>query len=240
MLALLDAFTAEQYAWDVESLSQRFGYTASSTYRYVRALSQAGLLIRLPRGLYVIGARVIELETLIRQTDPMTAAGRPLLRELAQETGCHVLLASVYGNHLINIAHEPGIEALELTYLRGRELPWFRGAPGKAALAFMGRARLRTLYEVEFRQRLDASTAEGLHRALRAIKKVGYCVRHGQLDPHVLGIGAPVFIASERQVLGSLSLVCSAHRAQYLNESQAGQRLRQAGLDLGQRLLEQS
>jgi len=236
MLSLLDAFTTQRYAWDIESLAKRFGYTQSSTYRYVRALCSAGLLIRLPRGVYVVGARVIEMEALIRQTDPITEAGRPLMRALAQETGCHVLLASAYGNHLINVVHEPGIEDLELTYLRGRELPWFRGAPGRAALAFMSRTRVRELYEAEFGSPMEDTYWQGLSQQLKVVRKAGFCVSHAQLDPNVVGLGAPVFLEAEREVIGSLSLVCSLQRAQYLNELHAGQRLRSVGMELAQKL----
>ena len=48
MLAVLDFFTLQRYEWTVEELSEATGYTASSTYRYVRALGRAGLLARLP------------------------------------------------------------------------------------------------------------------------------------------------------------------------------------------------
>ncbi len=240
MLALLDAFTVQRYAWDVDGLARHFGYTPSSTYRYVKALCRAGLLIRLPRGIYVVGARVIELENLIRQTDPVTEAGRPLLRALAQETGCHVLLASVYGDHLINVVHEPGVEPLELTYLRGRGLPWFRGAPGRAVLAFWPRARVRMLFEAQFGAPVDEAQWEACWRELRAVRKTGYCVSHAQLDADVLGLGAPVILEGEGDVIGSLSLVCSLRRAEFLNIASAGQKLRDVGKALAGRLAAQA
>ena len=230
MLALLDAFTPEKYTWDVEDLAARFNYTPSSTYRYVKELCKAGLLVRLPRGIYVVGARVVELESLIRETDPLTRAGMPLLQELARETGCHVLLSNVYGNHLLNVVHEPGIEPLELTYLRGRGLPWFKGAPSRAVLAFWPRQRVRQVFDATFGKEATEALWTTTWSELKAIRKAGYCVSQAELDRDVVGFGAPVIL--EGEVIGSLSLVCSLRRAEFLNPVAIGQKLRDCGARL--------
>ena len=224
MLAVLDAFTSAKYAWTVEELAGHFGYTAASTYRYVKALCKAGLLLRLPRGLYVVGARVIELESLIRQTDPITKAGLPILQDLARETGCDALLSNVYGSHLVNVAHEPGVVSLELSYLRGRSLPWFKGAPSKAVLAFLSRNRVRQLFETTFGAPADEEYWPAVLKELRAIRKTGYCISLGELDPDVIGFGAPVIL--EDEVIGSISLVCSTQRARFLNLETIGNALK--------------
>ena len=235
MLALLDAFTPDKFVWDVEDLAARFGYTSASTYRYVKELCKAGLLVRLPRGLYVIGARVVELESLIRETDPITRAGLPLLHELARETGCHALLSNVYGNHLLNVAHEPGLEPLELTYLRGRSLPWFKGAPSRSVLAFWPRARVRQLFDDVFAGQASEERWAATWAELRAVRKRGYCVSQAELDPDVVGFGAPVLL--EAEVIGSLSLVCSTARAGLLNPEAVGAKLQACAAAMAQRVL---
>ena len=233
MLALLDAYTHERYAWTVDDLASHFGFTPSSTYRYVKELCQAGLLIRLPRGVYVVGARIVELESLIRETDPVTRASQPILRELAQATGCHVLLSNIYGEHLLNVAHEPGVEPLELTYLRGRSLPWFRGAPSLSVLAFWPRARVRKLFEQTHpgagEQAWDATWAR-----LKSIRKAGYAISHAGLDPDVVGYGVPVLL--EDEVIGTISLVCSKQRGEFLNGPALGAVLKQKSRDISARL----
>lgn len=231
MLRLLDAYTHDRYAWTVDDLAAHFGFTPSSTYRYVKELCKAGLLIRLPRGVYVIGARVVELEALIRETDPVTRAGRPVLRALAQETGCHVLLSNVYGEHLLNVVHEPGVETLALTYLRGKSLPWFRGAPSLSVLAFWPRARVRKLFE-----QIHGGSAgwDETWARLKAIRKAGYCISHAGLDAGVVGYGAPVLV--EGEVIGTISLVCSAQRAEFLNGTALGAVLQQKSRELADRL----
>lgn len=226
MLAILDRFTLERFEWTVDELSEATGYTASSTYRYVRALGKAGLLARLPGGTYVIGAKIIELETLTRRVDPVATTAQPLLQELARQTGCACLLSSVYGDHLINVAHEPGLEAIDVTYVRGEPLPWFRGAPGTAVLAFMGSARVRRLFDrSEAGSSADAADTWKAFRArLKAIRNAGFCVSDGELQADLVGFGVPV-LPEDDDPIGSISLVCTRQRADLLDTQGIGELL---------------
>lgn len=220
MLALLDAFSPAKYAWAVDELAAHFDYTPSSTYRYVKELCKSGLLLRLPGGIYVIGARVIELETLTRETDPVLRMCQPLLRELVRETTCHALLSNVYGDHLINITYERGDETLEPSYVRGRSLPWFRGSPSMAVLPFLAKTKVRHLFDATFGAEATDTDWQAMWARLKAIRKAGYCVSEGELDPGVFGFGVPVIV--EGEVLGSISLACSTQRAAFLNRDMIG------------------
>ena len=223
MLTLLDYFSLQRFEWTVEELSEATGYTASSTYRYVRALGRAGLLARMPGGTYVVGAKIIELEALTRRVDPVATAAQPVLLALARQTGCACLLSSVYGDHLINIAHEPGVEPFNLTYVRGEPLPWFRGAPGNAVLAFMATTRVRKLFDKFHPPADDAEAWRACRARLKGIRQAGYCVSRGELQPDVVGFGVPVIPVDEP--IGSISLVCSSERAELLDAEGIGELL---------------
>ncbi len=223
MLAVLDLFSLQRFEWTVEELTEATGYTASSTYRYVRALGRAGLLARMPGGTYVVGAKIIELEALTRRVDPVVTAAQPVLQALAHQTGCACLLSSVYGDHLINIAHEPGVEPFHLTYVRGEPLPWFRGAPGNAVLAFMATTRVRKLFDKFHTPADDAEAWRACRARLKGIRQAGYCVSRGELQPDVVGFGVPVIPVDEP--IGSISLVCSRERAELLDADGIGELL---------------
>jgi DNA-binding IclR family transcriptional regulator len=234
MLGILDRFTMDRFEWTVDELSDATGYTASSTYRYVRALCRAGLLARLPGGTYVIGAKIIELETLTRRVDPVATTAQPLLRELARQTGCACLLSSVYGDRLVNVAHEPGVETIDVMYARGEPLPWFRGAPGTAVLAFMGSSRVRKLFD-----RFEAADSDDPDEAwrrcrkrLHAVRAEGFCVSRGELQPELVGIGVPVR-PEDDDPIGSISLVCTRQRADLLDTQGIGELLVSRARELG-------
>jgi len=223
MLALLEAFTTECHVWTVETLAAHFGYTQSATYRYVRELCQSGLLVRMPNGDYVIGARVVELDSLIRDAAPLTKVCAPMMERLANLLGCHVLLSNVYGQHLINVAHVAGNDDVDITFVRGRRLPWFLGSTSKAILAFLPRKRLRKLFDDHFDGEKSKENWKDLSAELKTIADTGYCLSEGELQPDAMGIGAPIIV--DGNVLGSISLVFSKQHGMFIDRAALGQYL---------------
>lgn len=217
---MLDAFTPQRHVWTVEALAAHFDYTQSSTYRYIRELCRGGLLVRVPGGGYVIGARVVELDALIRETDPLTKVCTPVLTRIAQQLGCDALLSNVYGDHLINVVRVEGPEKLELAFVRGRRLPWFRGSPSLAILAFLPRKRVRRLFDEHMEGEPSKERWRGVLAELKSIAQTGYCISEEGLQSDVVGYGAPVIVDGE--VLGSVSLACSKERAAFLNSQAVG------------------
>jgi DNA-binding IclR family transcriptional regulator len=55
--------------------------------------------------------------------------------------------------------------------------------------------------------------------ALAPIRRKGYVIGHGELDPHVIGIAAPIF-ADDKRVLGSLTLIIGKQRYEEIDKQQ--------------------
>lgn len=226
MLAILELYTMERPEWTVDAIANELGYPGSTAYRYVRDLARVGLLARIPGGSYVIGAKVIELEVLVRHADPLARLAKPILQNLATQTGCTAFLSNVYGEHLINVAIEQGLDdSIDLTFLRGTPLPWFRGSPGKAVLAFLPTTRTRKLFQ---RNECDGVFDEARWHACRAelkrIRHDGYSVSEGELDADVVGFGVPLIL--EGEVIGAISVACSRRRSEMLSQQGVAQMLR--------------
>lgn len=212
MLAVLDLFTEESPTLTAEAIATRLRYTRPTGYRYVRELVSAGLLVRSTRG-YALGPRIIELDWLVRTHDPVLTASENAVRDLSTQTGCGVTQMGLYGERIVTIRHEPGPEPLEIGFDRGRPMPLFRGAPAKAILAFLPRARLERLYARHFQRGFPKFSRE-----MQAIRKAGHAVSFGELDPGKVGIGAPVF-RRDRSVAGSVCLVLTGARYETANRS---------------------
>lgn len=218
MLMVLDLFDENQATWTADAVCERLNVSTSSGYRYIRELTAAGLLARLTKGTYVLGPRIIELEYVMRISDPVAKVGLPILRNLAQSTGCDVLFSNIYGLHIINVLHVQGVENLGITYTRGRQHPLFRGAVAKSILPYLGRSQLIKIYEANSAEVYEAGLGNNwlqFWRALQAIKKQGFCESHGELDPGLHGLGVPVLLSGS--VVGSVTLVYSTDRAKLLN-----------------------
>jgi DNA-binding IclR family transcriptional regulator len=218
MLAILDLFTEAAPTLSADDIIARLGYSRPTGYRYVRELVAAGLLVRAAGG-YSLGPRIIELDWHIRRFDPVLAVSRPIVHDLAARSGCNVTQMSMYGERIVTIHHEPGAEPLEINFGRGRPMPLFRGAPSRAILAFLPRARLKRLYE-RYRDEAPPEVRrlgfEGFAQKMQEVRRAGYAVSHGELDADKVGVAAPLRIG--QQVCASLCLIMTTVRYSTANQ----------------------
>ena len=84
-------------------------------------------------------------------------------------------------------------------------MPIMRGATSKIILAYMGSRALRRLYE---RLRIDIARAnlggswEEFRSNMASLRRAGYCIARGEVDPGRLAVAAPILNAN-REVAGS-------------------------------------
>jgi DNA-binding IclR family transcriptional regulator len=213
-LAILELFSLDRPVWSADALIERLGCSRPTGYRYVRELVASGLLTRVGGGTYGLGARIIELDYLIRRTDPMLNVGAPIIGAMVARTGCEVMLAGLHGDHIVTTHQEPGVERLRLTFGRGRAMPLFFGAGSKAIVAYLPRPRLQRLYAAHSRAVARAKLGRdwtSFRSALAEIRRAGFATSHGELDPGFSAAAAPVFNA-DGEILGSVIAALSAKR----------------------------
>jgi DNA-binding IclR family transcriptional regulator len=209
MLALLDLFTDANPIWSVDEIAAKFSYTRSTAYRYVRELSDAGLLTPAATARYSLGPRIIQLDRQLRTTDPLLKAMQMLHAELPQWSREQVwLLCRLFQDTVICI-EQSGTLRQGVSFSRGYPMPLFRGATSKAILAFLPERHLTRLFLDNPQLVNEAGLGATWHEfkvSLKQIRQKGYAVSVGEVDEGVFGIGAPVFDAAGK-VIGSLSLV---------------------------------
>jgi DNA-binding IclR family transcriptional regulator len=213
MLAILDLFDAQTALISAEEIIGKLNYSRPQGYRYIRELCAAGLLIRFKSG-YTLGPRCIELDFLIRQNDPLLQASEPVMRQVSDQNGCDVLLATMYGDRIVAIHHERGSDPTTISFGRGRRMPLFRGAGSKVILAALPRAtqmKLVAAHQHELASSTLGSSWDEIAPALRSIRKSGYAISVGELDPSNVGIGIPL-VSEDAAFPSSLVLVMSAAR----------------------------
>jgi len=130
--------------------------------------------------------------------------------------GSAILLCRVFHDRVICI-HQvvgPGPQ-VPVSYERGRPMPLFRGATAKIVLANLPTRTLKVLFAQHIREIKAADLGqswETFKKTLGEIRRAGSCITRGEVDHGRVGIAAPVF-ASDGSVLGSLSFVLPAYRA---------------------------
>jgi DNA-binding IclR family transcriptional regulator len=215
VFAILGLFTREHPVWQPDEINEALRYSRPTGYRYVKELVDAGLLQKVSAGRYALGARIIELDHQLRQSDPVLLAAMPVMRELAASSGYDAVLSVLYGGpKVIDIHRANGERNLELAYGRGRPRPLFRSGAPKVLLAWLPRAPLLRIYEARSREIADSgmgATWPEFRATLTAIRRAGYYRSSGELEPGIGAMAVPVFNA-EGDCVAALALVGSARR----------------------------
>ncbi len=208
MLRLLDLFDGQALGWTFEQLHEKTQYTRSTLYRYLRVLSESGLLTSLPRLGYTLGPRIIELDYKIRSGDPLIRAAEPVMEELAEQVPGVVLLCRRYGHRVLCVHQQQSTELVRSGYERGRARPLTRGAASIVILAYLPPAQIAKLFARipdEFRDGHLGSTLNDVKENLKAIRQAGWSTTTGHVSQGITGIAAPLFDGGD-DVLGSLSV----------------------------------
>lgn len=153
----------------------------------------------------MLGPAIIELDRLLRITDPLLLAAQRTLHWLAGQIDveCTLLLCRRYRDQVLCI-HQEQVAGSQYRsrYQRGLPLPLLRGAGSKVILAHLPPARRnRQLRQLEGEGRHEQ--AEQLRAQLRKIRRDGYCLARGELEPAATGLAVPLF-DTDGGVLGSL------------------------------------
>ncbi|MDP9013390.1 MAG: helix-turn-helix domain-containing protein [Pseudomonadota bacterium] len=210
VFAVLGLFSKQRSVWHTDDINAALGYSRASGYRYVKELVEAGLLQKVAAGRYALGARIIELDYQLRQSDPVLLAAAPIMDGLAKRSGFDVVLSTLFGRTRVIDTHRigPG-SALRLAYGRGRPRPLFRGAAPKVMLAALPRAALKAIYD----RHVEEIAAAGLattwaefRRCMGRIQEAGFYISLGEVEERVGAAAVPILNA-EGELLAALALV---------------------------------
>lgn len=220
LLAVLSLFNEARPFWTVEEAAASLNVSVSTAYRYFRSLCKAGLLDPVIGNGYRLGPGIIEYDRLIQLTDPMIAVARPILDKLQADGEGEVIaiLCRLYRERVMCVLEAKGAEPLpNISYERGRPMPMFKGATSKIILAQFPSKTLKRLYDRHFSMIANSGLGNDwneFREILKEIRRKGHHVSEGEIDPGRVGIAAPIF-NKDKDVLGSVSVVCSSKTTNY-------------------------
>jgi len=165
-------------------------------------------------GNYVLGSRIIELEMVIRESDPLLKVARRLIRRNSEDLDLNIMLCSYYGDKVLCADFAWPDRSIVEIYKRGRAMPIFRGAMAKIILAHLSPAQLKNVYrwnEDEIREIGLASNWDEFRKAMSVMRSDGYAVTHSEVVEGLVGVAAPVR-DPEKRILGSVVFVVSQER----------------------------
>lgn len=239
-LSLLDFFGPDRLQISTDFMIERTGLSKATVYRYVKDLCEAGLLMRVGNANYGLGPRIIEMDWMMRQYDPILIAGRELMDELSKETRLAVLASSFYDDRIINTYIVEPTEAFAFRFGRGQPMPLFSGAQSKVLVSHLGGRKLRSLFDGHLAGKPGGPdgvwTWKEFSRAAKRIRKDGFCMTSGELTEGLTGIAAPIFAHGGKDVVSSLSVLGHADRFELLRPESVKKRVVETAERIGANL----
>lgn len=238
VLTILNLFTEDRLNWTADDLIQTTGYPRPTLYRYLKVLREAGLLSALSGAGYTLGPRVVEMDYLLRKSDPLILAGQKHLERLTGLYPCSALLMRWYGERILCVAVECSTPNPLSSYHRGRPMALTRGAIARSIVAALP-MRQQLPFIAEHRADLQAVglglTDAEIIESFRQVRRQGYAVAYGEVTPGVVGIAAPVFDSGEIPI----ACVCLTIAGNLITGNlikEIGVHIRDAGADISRQL----
>lgn len=227
MLGILGLFTEHTNFVCCEDVEITFNCSRATAYRYLSNLADAGLVSKASENRYVLGSRIIELDRLLRRTDPVLQCAGPIMEMVSAETGFNILLCNFYGDKVTCVHAVWPNSSIEQRYERGKPMPLFRGALAKVILANLKPHQLKNIMLFHAEDIRRAGLGENWRQFkdnMIRIKIQGYCITKGELAPESVGVAAPIMTA-EKRVLGSVVFAIPNQEFEAFGEDYACQKI---------------
>jgi DNA-binding IclR family transcriptional regulator len=188
---LLKAVASAGEPQTARALADRCGLNRSTTWRLLATLERHGLVDRDPEtGRYSVGHAVVQMAA-ASGYEALARRARPVLRRLADETGETVNLAVPHLLQLVYVSQMQAPHVMTANWL-GRPVALHATSTGKAFLAWLPpEERAATLAEpLERYTETTLTDANALEAELQDVRRRGYAVSRGELEPGLWGVSA--------------------------------------------------
>ncbi|HEX5468302.1 MAG TPA: IclR family transcriptional regulator [Gaiellaceae bacterium] len=195
LFALGDAGASEPAGLGVVRIAELMGEDKSQISRSLKALAGSGLVERDPETRrYRLGWRLFALAA--QAGDPrLLAAASPVVDELVEALGETAHLSVLRGTDVLTVLSTSPTRTLQGASWVGHTVPAYASSAGRALLLDFGLEELERLFsDTEF-SRLGPNTPRGatdLFERVRAASRSGYAIVDEELEPGLVGLGAPV------------------------------------------------
>lgn len=207
-LAVLATLAQHGNALTATELVRKTGLSQSTLYRQLASLKRWGFVLEVD-GRYAPGPLSLQLALGFDMASHLVQHARPDMLVLAQQSQESVGLVVAVNGQAICIDMIESRQALRCSFEKGRSVPLQKGASAKCLLAHLPAGALSASLEANLSDRPQADVLA----ELSAIRKAGFVVSNGEVDPGVWGVSAPLFSMGKRAV-GVLTLMAPSVRVQ--------------------------
>lgn len=190
-------------------------FPKATLYRLMQTLTHQGMLSHDPeRGSYALGVRLVRLAHAAWRQSSLAPVARPYLDALSSDIGETVHLAQLDAAQVLYVDKRNAREPVEMYSQAGKVGPAYCTGVGKAMLAHLPEAELKTILPQQSFHRFTAQTLTSqaaLREELAAIRARGFACDREEHEPGIICVALPILSGGGR-VLGALSVTSTTTR----------------------------
>ncbi|MFD1943514.1 IclR family transcriptional regulator [Paradevosia shaoguanensis] len=205
---VLKLFSAQEPRLPLAEISARLDMPKSTTHAILRSLVAEGLIEKIGGEAYALGTGILALSQSVRVNVEIRDRAAPHVRALADKAGESVYFTFLEGDRILYIYAVESSRRLIARTAVGDRMPMHCTGVGKAILAHLPEAEVRSILERMGMPRVTPNTItdlEALISELGEIRARGYSFDNGENETGNYCVGAPVFGADGR-VIGGCSI----------------------------------
>lgn len=236
-LDVLCAYSAERPEWGVTELSQQLGVHKSTISRLLTTMEAAGFVRRLPEsGRYALGARLLEMASLVLARIDVRATARPWLEELSRLSQETVNLAVWDQDKAVNVDQIASNQPILYMGWIGRRTPAHASSTGKALLAYQPPEVIDQVLgkPLEAFTKVTVTNPARLRQELARIRECGYAMAEDEFQEGVTAVAAPILARGAAAAVISIS--APTYRTTRQRKGQFVQLLTTAAREIGRRM----
>lgn len=189
-LEVLLAFRPTDGDLTAAELSRRVGISRATLYRLSHTLEEYGFLVSAPSPQrFRLGPAIATLTQAWTSNMDVSRVARPLLEHIWTTTGETVAIFTAHGDMRLCIAELPSPQPLNFKRGVGYSEQIFRGASGRAILAFAN----TTPQKLSQFAREAGVTVEALRTSLADVRVRGFASSHNELISGAVAVAVPFF-----------------------------------------------
>lgn len=196
-LNILALFDKDHSVINIPEIATLSNLPESTAYRYIATLKSQGLIVGDTRpGYYRLGLKILELAQVAREQLSIIDIALPVMQRLLKKTEETIVLTAIRGQRVICIERVESNHTLRLSFGPGLTMFMHAGASAKIVMAYLDEEDQDKIIREEGLPKFTENTITDpvrLRAELKDIRKKGFAISTGELDPGARAIAAPIF-----------------------------------------------
>lgn len=196
LVQVLDCFTHERMAWSLADLAATLDLPKSTLHRFLVGLEAHRILRRdTADKKWRLGYRLFIWGSLSAESTGLRQIARPIMHELADDTGETSLLTAYHNHEVICTDKVETSHHVRLSLDIGARRACHAGASSKVLMAYLPPEEIDAIIQDTGLPKLCSNTitnSKKLKAELAQIRECGYAISMEETDPGAWGVAAPI------------------------------------------------